>query len=188
MKLFKHLKTVHTHRKAVRKLCFRCGLYKQGLLHDLSKYSLVELIPSVKYWSGDKSPIDNQIKDIGYSEAWLHHKGRNKHHYEYWIDQAHKNKDGKYPLICDMPDKYIIEMFCDRVGACKAYLGENYIDDAPLKYALGKAEHEREMMSERTYTILMGLLRGLANFGEDYVCAEIKKALRSAGGITNFEI
>ena len=45
---FGHLKTVHKHRKYVRKYCFRCGLYKRGLLHDLSKYSPTEFLESIK--------------------------------------------------------------------------------------------------------------------------------------------
>ena len=85
----KHLHTVGKHRREVRRLCFKCGLYWQGLVHDLSKYSLVEFIPQIKYWTGKRSPIDEEIDDIGYSSAWLHHKGRNKHHYEYWLDPAH---------------------------------------------------------------------------------------------------
>ncbi len=173
MKLFKHLKTVHTHRKAVRKLCFKCGLYKQGLLHDLSKYSLTELIPSIRYWTGDHSPIDNQIKDIGYSEAWLHHKGRNKHHYEYWIDQSH----GEPEILCKMPMKYIAEMFCDRVAASKTYLGYKYTDDAPLKYAESKAEREQRLMHPDTYAIIIKLLKDLAEHGEEFVCKKIRNEL-----------
>ena len=33
------------------------------------------------------------IRDRCYSSAWLHHKGRNKHHLEYWIDYT-TNKSG----------------------------------------------------------------------------------------------
>ena len=172
----KHLRTVLTHRKAVRKLCFKCGLYKQGLLHDMSKFSPTEFIPGVKYWTGNRSPIDNQIDDIGYSEAWLHHKGRNKHHYEYWVDQTH----GTPNLICDMPLRYIAEMFCDRVGASKAYLGDKYTNDAPLKYAQSKEERERQLMSTTTYNQLIEWFEDLAQHGEDYVCRKIKQALNAS--------
>ena len=170
MKILKHFKTVYTHRKYVRRLCFKCGLYKQGLLHDLSKYSLTEFITSVKYLTGNKSPLENEINNIGYSEAWLHHKGRNKHHYEYWIDQSH----GAPEIICDMPIKYIFEMFCDRVGACKAYLKDKYTNSSPLNYALSKQDREKRLMSPYTYDLIMYLLRTLAEYGEDYVCNEIK--------------
>ena len=66
--------------------CFQVGLYRQGLLHDLSKYSPKELLPGFRYFQGDRSPNDAERKAKGYSSAWLHHKGRNKHHLEYWID------------------------------------------------------------------------------------------------------
>mgnify|MGYP003304157542 CR=1 FL=1 len=68
------------------KACFRLGLYKQGLLHDLSKYSPVEFLVGVKYYQGDSSPIDAAKKDKGYSMAWFHHRGRNLHHHVMWID------------------------------------------------------------------------------------------------------
>jgi hypothetical protein len=176
LKIFHHLKTVHTHRKNVRKLCFKCGLYKQGLLHDFSKYSPAEFIPSVHYWTGDKSPLDNQIADIGYSTAWLHHKGHNKHHYEYWIDQSH----GDPAIICNMPLKYIAEMFCDRVAACKVYLGDKYTIHAALDYALSKKDREEQLMSHDTYQTLILWLNILANDGEDFVCQYIKSRLRAA--------
>ena len=93
-----HLSTIRRHRKEVRKNCFACGLYKQGLLHDLSKYSLAELKPSITYFTGNKSPYFAEKKDRGYSLGWLHHKGKNKHHWEYWYDMI----DGKYTPI-EMP-------------------------------------------------------------------------------------
>ena len=39
-KTYKHFITITTHKLLVTKLCFRLGLYKQGLLHDISKYTL----------------------------------------------------------------------------------------------------------------------------------------------------
>ena len=173
MKLFKHLKTVHKHRKEVRKLCFKCGLYKQGLIHDLSKYSPTELIPSVKYWTGTRSPIDNEIDDIGYSEAWLHHKGRNKHHYEYWQDYTHGGPDG---ILCRIPYKYVAEMFCDRVAACKIYQGDKYTEESPWIYF--KEHFNKKDVHPRTYVELFSLLWLLKLKGEDYVCKYIKKKLK----------
>ena len=81
-----HLKTVHRHRALVRKYCFRLGLYWQGLTHDLSKYSPTEFIPSFRYFQGDRSPNDMQRYKFGYSSSWMHHKGRNRHHFEFWTD------------------------------------------------------------------------------------------------------
>ena len=54
-KLFGHLKTIRIHRRYVRKMCFKMGIPIQGLLHDLSKYSIIELT-QCKYYTGKKSP------------------------------------------------------------------------------------------------------------------------------------
>ena len=86
MDFWRHLKTVQRHRRLVRQYCFRLGLYWQGLTHDLSKFSPVEFWAGVKYFQGDRSPNDAQRRDKGYSASWMHHKGRNRHHFEYWID------------------------------------------------------------------------------------------------------
>ena len=106
MKLFKHFKTITKHKFYVMKLCFRFGLYKQGLKHDLSKYSWTELVTGAKYYLGYKSPNSNERDTIGYSSAWLHHKGRNKHHWEYWIDFTSKGI-----IAIEMPINYVVEMF-----------------------------------------------------------------------------
>ena len=95
-KWLRHLCTVHHHRALVRKYCFKLGLYRQGLMHDLSKYSPTEFFVGAKYYQGYRSPNTAERLDRGYSTAWLHHKGRNKHHLEYWIDYS-LQKDG-YPL------------------------------------------------------------------------------------------
>ena len=39
MHIFKHFMTITKHRFLVLKYCFKAGLYRQGLAHDLSKYS-----------------------------------------------------------------------------------------------------------------------------------------------------
>ena len=118
-----HLKTVHHHRALVRKYCCRLGLYWQGLTHDLSKYSPVEFFAGVKYFQGDHSPNDAQRKQYGYSASWMHHKGRNRHHFEYWTDYA---PDGSGIAGVEMPKKYVAEMFCDRLAASKVYRGEAF--------------------------------------------------------------
>ena len=87
-----HLHTVRHHRKLVRQHCFAVGLYRQGLLHDLSKYSPIEFFAGVRYFQGNRSPNDAQRKAVGYSASWLHHKGRNRHHLEYWIDYSAHGK------------------------------------------------------------------------------------------------
>ena len=127
-KFIGHLHTVNKHRFKVFQLCLRCGIPIQGLLHDLSKYSCCEFWEGVKYYSGTYSPIMNCKKEMGYSLAWLHHKGRNKHHYEYWYDYALSNPT---PVI---PFRYFLEMVCDTLAAGMIYEGKNWKSDTQLKY------------------------------------------------------
>lgn len=114
--IFLHLRTIHIHRKWVRHYCFAIGLYKQGLLHDLSKYSPTEFFESIKYYQGTSSPINASKQANGYSMAWFHHRGRNLHHYENWQDDF---DHGCKAVL--MPYKYWAEMMCDYLAAGKAY-------------------------------------------------------------------
>lgn len=125
---FKHLHTINVHRFKVFCLCCKVGIPWQGLIHDLSKYHPEEFWESVKYYQGNYSPINNCKKDIGYSRAWLHHKGRNKHHYEYWYDYA---LDNPTPI---MPFKYFLEMICDSMAAGMTYQGKNWTKEYELGY------------------------------------------------------
>ena len=113
MHIREHLKTVNRHRRLVRRYCFKLGLYWQGLTHDLSKYSPTEFWRSAKYYQGFRSPNDQERSETGVSLSWLHHKGRNRHHFEYWIDYRIA-RDGTVSMGgCKMPKKYVAEMFCD---------------------------------------------------------------------------
>ena len=116
-----HLKTVLKHKWWVFRYCYMFGITWRGIVHDLSKFSPTEFFESVKYYSGTRSPIDACKEDKGYSKAWLHHKGRNKHHYEYWQDNF---DNGGTPL--QMPFKESVEMLCDYLGAARAYMGDSF--------------------------------------------------------------
>jgi len=169
----KHFKTITHHRHLVMKGCFAVGLYKQGLLHDLSKYSWVEFRVGAKYYQGNISPNNVEREKNGVSMAWLHHKGRNKHHFEYWIDY---DLNGDHHMTgMKMPVNYVVEMYCDRVAACKNYQKEKYTDRSALEYFdRGK---DKYMMHDETYDLLYGLLKYLAENGEsatnDYIRKEI---------------
>lgn len=115
-KFWGHLRTITKHRHKVIWHCFKAGIFRQGLMHDLSKYSPCEFFKGVRYYQGTRSPNEAEREDIGYSTAWIHHKGRNPHHFEYWTDYNLKTKQVE-PV--PMPRRYIIEMFCDRVAASK---------------------------------------------------------------------
>jgi hypothetical protein len=143
--------------------CVKAGIPIRGLLHDLSKYTPEEFIPSVMHYQGTRSPNEGEREEYGYSRAWMHHKGRNKHHFEYWTDY---NTQTKLMSPVKMPLKYVKEMFCDRVAASKIYNGENYTDSEPLKYFL-KAKGRRVIHPD-TSVLLEKLLRMLCAKGEDY--------------------
>ena len=112
----KHFRTITRHRHKVIAHCAKAGILWQGLRHDLSKYSPTEFIPGAKYYQGNRSPNEKERELYGYSKAWMHHKGRNRHHYEYWNDYNPKTKQIEN---VEMPINYVIEMFCDRVAASK---------------------------------------------------------------------
>lgn len=154
-------------------LCFKVGLYRQGLLHDLSKYSPTEFLVGARYYQGTRSPNNAEREAKGYSSAWLHHKGRNKHHLEYWIDYS--LKEGEKMAGMKMPVKYVVEMFCDRVAASKNYKGEAYTDADAYEYYLHSKEHY--IIHPETAKLLEEMLLYLKENGEDaairYVRTEI---------------
>lgn len=160
-KFIGHLKTVNKHRFTVCKLCFHCGLYWQGLTHDLSKYSPVEFINGVKFYTGTASPHFGERKLYGYSKAWLNHKGRNKHHGEYWQDIG---EDGfTHPI--PMPEKYLREMVCDRVAASMVYLGDKYNNWAPWEYY--RTHKDENQFHQETRDRLERYLCDIGSYGFD---------------------
>ena len=167
-KIFGHLHTINKHKAKVTWLCWRCGLYKQGLLHDLSKYSYIELKTGFQYYQGFRSPIDAQKEDIGYSLSWLHHKGRNKHHWEYWLDNG---KNGITAVR--MPVNYVVEMFCDRVAASMIYQKDKYTDSSALEYY--EAGRHRLLIHPETDQLIHHLLTYLSIHGLDDTVRYIKK-------------
>lgn len=172
--VWKHFKTITYHKYLVAKGCFQIGLYRQGLLHDLSKYSPAEFLVGVKYYQGTRSPNNAEREELGYSSAWLHHKGRNKHHYEYWQDYSLQGEKGLLSPV-PMPDKYVAEMLMDRIAACKVYKGADYTDDAPLEYYRKSREHPS--IHPDTQAVLERMLTMLSTEGEQKTFACIKREL-----------
>lgn len=176
MKAIRHFITITHHKILVMQGCFRIGLYKQGLLHDLSKYSPTEFLVGCRYYKGYMSPNNAERADRGYSSAWLHHKGRNKHHLEYWIDYAVSNGDDKAHTKMEgmkMPIRYVCEMFIDRVSASKNYQKEKYTDKSALEYYEKSVDHY--MIHPDTKAMLEYLLVMLSVKGEEYTYRYIKK-------------
>lgn len=170
MKWLEHLKTINAHKMKVMEHCFAVGLYKQGVLHDLSKYSWTEFSQGAKYFQGNRSPNDAEREDKGYTSSWLHHKGRNKHHLEYWIDYSVDKTKGL--VGCKMPKEYVIEMFCDRVAACKIYNKDNFNTRQALDYYLkGRAG---KLLHPESAELLMKYLTMYAEKGEEYTFSYIR--------------
>lgn len=169
-KFFGHLKTITRHKLAVTKLCFRCGLYKQGLLHDLSKYSWVEFSAGVRYYQGNRSPIDREKEVRGYSLGWLHHKGRNKHHWEYWLDNS------KHGVIAiKMPVKYVVEMYCDRTAASAIYMKDAYTDSSAYEYFMNGYDYVQ--MHQESKDLLEKLLMYQKEHGTNHTLAYIRDVI-----------
>lgn len=171
--VWKHFKTITHHRRLVRHGCFRVGLYWQGLTHDLSKYSPIEFWTGVRYYQGNRSPNTAEREAKGYSEAWMHHKGRNKHHFEYWTDINPATR--RYEPV-EMPRRYLAEMVMDRIAASKIYQGRNYTDAAPYTYFSRNKEYI--VMHPETKACLDKILLMLKEKGERKTFAYIRKLLR----------
>lgn len=170
MKALQHFCTITAHRHLVMKGCFKVGLYQQGICHDLSKYSPTEFLVGCQYYQGNMSPNNAERKAKGYSAAWLHHKGRNKHHYEYWIDYSGIEN---IPLAgMKMPIRYVVEMFIDRVSASKIYKKDGYNESSPLEYyEKGKNSY---VIHPESRALLELLLHKLADEGENAVIHYIR--------------
>ncbi len=169
MKLRGHLKTIMKHRRMVIIHCAKCGILWQGLRHDLSKYSPTEFREGIKFYQGTRSPNEAERAEKGYSEAWMHHKGRNRHHFEYWTDY---NPVTKVMSPVKMPLRYVKEMFCDRVAATKVYQGGNYTPSAPLDYF--QRGNAKKAMHPETAALLEKLLIMLNDEGEEKTFSYIK--------------
>lgn len=170
----KHFATITKHRHYVALHCFKAGIGFQGLLHDMSKYLPSEFIPGAKYYQGVRSPNEAEREDIGYSSAWMHHKGRNKHHFEYWTDY---NPVSKKVLPVKMPRRFLAEMFCDRVAASKNYAGKAYNNNFPLSYFL-RGKSIRTIHPE-TSDELEALLVMLSEKGERETFRYLKKWVKN---------
>ncbi len=156
-----HFNTITRHRHRVIVHCFKAGIPWRGLMHDLSKYTPTEFSEGAKHWLGNRSPNEKARKETGYSLAWLHHQGRNRHHFEYWYDYnpaTHQRMPVKMPFV------FVLEMFCDRVAASKIYQGKAYTDRHPLDYFM-RAKSYRVIHPE-TSDLLESWLVMLSEQGE----------------------
>ena len=174
MPAWKHFKTITKHKLLVMEGCFKVGLYWQGITHDLSKYTPTEFWNGAKYFQGTRSPNAAEREEYGFSKAWLHHKGRNKHHFEYWIDFSLDKSKGL--VGHKMPVNYVVEMMMDRIAACIVYKGKDYTDSSALEY------YQREklyiVIHPETRALLEKLLVMLSEKGESVTFAYMRKLLK----------
>ena len=172
LKGWQHFKTITYHKWLVLQGCFQVGLYRQGLTHDLSKYSPTEFRVGAKYYQGNRSPNGAERQEKGYSEAWIHHKGRNRHHFEYWTDL--NRATNRYESV-PMPRRYLAEMIMDRRAACMVYEGDKYSDRSALAYY--ERSLDKNLMHPRLKRELRFLLEMLAEKGEKETFAYIKNSV-----------
>ena len=158
--MFLHTALVLRHKRAVFRNCRKCGLFFRGLVHDLSKFSPTEFFESVKYYNGKRSPIGVCRRETGMSHAWLHHKGRNKHHIEYWLD-------GDCEVTPMMPYKFAVECVCDKLAATRVYAGKDYDTTLPLKH--WEKYGCRVDGNPKTMKFIEQAFRDVLEHGEDYV-------------------
>ena len=170
-----HFRTITRHRHLVIRHCWKAGIFWQGLRHDLSKYSPTEFLPGARYYQGNRSPNEKEREVLGYSVAWMHHKGRNKHHFEYWNDY---NPKEKRVMPVKMPARYLAEMFCDRLAASKVYAGDQYQQDRSLRYFQNSNARKRGMLHPETEAKLMELLEILAKQGEEAAFAAVRELVK----------
>ena len=123
-KYINHFITIIRHKWYVFVECCKMGIPLRGITHDLSKFSPAEFISSARYFQGNRSPIEAERETVGYSYAYCHHKGKNRHHWQYWLDTVGTDENGAIRLVpLPVPEKYVKEMYCDMVGAARAYGG-----------------------------------------------------------------
>lgn len=174
-KAWHHFVTITQHKILVMKNCFQVGLFRQGLLHDLSKYSPAEFLTGVRYYQGDRSPNAAERDANGFSSAWLHHKGRNKHHFEYWIDFSRLSNG---LAGCKMPVNYLVEMVMDRIAACQVYQGREYTSACAWEYYQKERPYLEGAMHQETRMELERILIMLKEKGEQKTFAYLRKLLK----------
>lgn len=152
-----HFKVVTKHRWIVFKLCVKVGEPWRGLVHDLSKYSLTEFLEGVHYFNGKHSPIMDCKREKGYSKAWLHHFGRNKHHAEYWVDETAPTP---YPII---PYPYVAEMICDKIATGMVYNGKDFTNQTEIEY--WRKEKEKIKINPQVSNVITDILEQVGENG-----------------------
>ena len=108
-----HFATITKHKLMVMHYCFESDFTSRGFSMTFPNIPRPEFLVGCKYYQGNRSPNNAEREDTGVSTAWLHHKGRNKHHYEHWVDYS--INDPEHVIMgAKMPRRYVAEMVMDR--------------------------------------------------------------------------
>lgn len=165
-KTYKHFIKICIHKHHVLHYCRKLGIVGRGIKHDLSKFSPIEFWEQVRYFTdGKSSPIDTCKKVNGVSKAWLHHKGRNSHHYEYHVDYL---DDGGKPLF--MPKNDFLEMMADYLGAGRAYMGKNFTPQKEYEWWVNKSSKPM-LMHEDIKAAITSILKDYAEHEDENLLA-----------------
>ena len=162
---WEYFKKVCRHKWHVGRACFRYGLYWRGIVHDLSKFSRAEFGPYAMYFHTPDGKSSYRTK-TAFDHAWRHHVAHNPHHWEYWIAF-----NRGYPVAADMPEKYILEMVADWIGAGMTYDGQ----PDPNVWYYGKDAKSIIMMTQRTRDRVEELLREINPKGASLARPAINK-------------
>ena len=126
-------KQVLQHKWYVFKACAIAGHPWIGLKHDMSKFSPQEFFERSRGQGYGVSPVEVLRDTQGYSKAWQHHKGHNPHHWEYWTNGYRENRT----KTIKVPFRYILEMFCDWIGAGQTYGMDKWTPEGAREYWYG---------------------------------------------------
>lgn len=162
-KYWEHFKLVMTHKKYVFQFCCKAGIPWRGIKHDLSKFSPTEFFESAKYFTGERSPIEISKQVNGVSKAWQHHKGRNTHHWQYWLDNTDEGIIGRM-----MPFEDCVEMLCDQFAAGKAYKKEDW----SLNYQRGWWEKKAKVHRNFMHPVVLHFMNDIYCSTLDYTYEE----------------
>ena len=181
---FHHLKTVLKHKYWVFRYAWMAGIPFRGIIHDFSKFSPTEFCKSVKWYNGKQSPVACEREVMGFSEIWLHHRGHNSHHFEYWVYWVDKDKDKDLGdggvIVPIMPFKDALEMVCDWLGAGRAYLGTDFSMTKQIEY-FDRATNS-PFIHPQTKLFVWLMYQGLANASDKKAMKKVFKQAKDIYG------
>ena len=170
MKFFKHLWVVIKHKHNVTKYASKLGIFWTGLFHDMTKFTPTEFGLSVKYFHGKKSPtIIERADNDNFSYLCVAHTGRNKHHWQYWVDYT------RYEMVVNrIPYKHSLEYVADVLSASKVYNPKDFTFMVAYNYF--KEHSKTYLMHPATKEFILWCIKEINDFGFKAVNKKITKA------------